>query len=79
MLKDEHEHAVGRPHREQVERDRLERHDDRPERDEQEQEREGEHEDDHEGDPMLHLVREVDVFRGRSGDSGLDAGIRPKV
>ena len=74
VLEDEHEHAVGRGNREQVEHDRLERHHDRAERDEQEEKREQEHEADHVRHPVPHLVREVDILGHLARHGRLDAG-----
>jgi hypothetical protein len=73
MLEDEHEQSVRRADGEQVERDRLQGHDDRSERDQQQNEGERKHERDHVGNAALHVVREVDVLGSRARDRRLDA------
>ena len=72
VLEDEREHAVGGADREQVERDRLERHDDRAEGDEEQCERECEHEREHVRERVSDLAGEVDVLGGRTGDRCFD-------
>ena len=59
VLEDQHEHAVGGADRQQVERDRLDRHHDRAERDQQQHEREAEHEAEHDRRPRDQDVDEV--------------------
>ncbi len=63
MLEDEHEHAVRRGDREQVEHDCLHGDHDRAERDEQE--REGEHQDEREHERRCGLQLLVPVLRRR--------------
>ena len=78
VLEDEREHAVGGRDREQVERDGLERDDDRAEGDEEQAEGEREHEGEHVGQCVADLAGEVDVFGGGAGDSRLGARIRAR-
>ena len=59
VLEDPHEHSVGRPDREQVEHDRLDRDHDRAEGDEQQQEGRRQDEGEHERQVRLHRVVEV--------------------
>ena len=76
VLEHQHEQAVRRSHREQVQEHGLDRDHDRPERDQHQQEAEHEHEPEDERHVALHLVVEV-VRAGRlAGGRGLDAGKR---
>ena len=74
VLEHEHQHAVGCGDREQVQHDRLQRHDERAEREQQQSEAEQQHEGDHVRQPVLHLVREVDVLGREAGHCCLHAG-----
>ena len=74
VLKDQHEHAVGRGDRQAVEDDRLQGDDDRAERDQHQPEREHEHESDDERQRRADLVALVLPLGGQAGDT--DFGIR---
>ena len=74
VLEDEHEDAVGRADRQQVEDDRLDRHHDRAERDQQQDEREAEHEQEHDRRVRGEVVAEVVRPGGRAGHGDLGAG-----
>jgi hypothetical protein len=67
VLEDEHEHAVGRADRQQVQHDRLDRHHDRAERDQQQDEREAEHEQEHDRRVRGEVAGEVVRGGGRAG------------
>ena len=73
VLEHEHEDAVGRSDRQEVQDDRLDRHDKRTECKQQQQEGEREHEGDHIRQAGFHLLREVDILRRDAGDRCLDA------
>ena len=74
VLEDEHEDAVGGADRQQVEDDRLDRHDDRAERDQQQDEREAEHEQEHDRRARHQDVDEVLRAGGHAGHGDLGAG-----
>ena len=70
VLEDEHEHAVGGGHRQQVEHDRLDRDHDRAERDQHQHEREQEDERDDRRQVRLQLVGLVLPLGRQPGDAG---------
>ena len=74
LLEDEHDQPVGGADREQVEQDRLHRHDDRAKRDRQQDEAEPEHEDEDDRQPALHQLVVVDDLGRLAGDIGLHVG-----
>ena len=74
VLEDPGDHAVGGADAQQVQHDRLQRHDHAAERDEQQQEREAEHERDHDRQARRHLVVEVLRAGGHAGHVDLGAG-----
>ena len=78
VLEDQDQDPVGGPHREQIESDRFQRHDDRAESDEQKQEGECEHERDYVRHAVLHLVREVDVIGDVTSHGRLDLRDTPE-
>ena len=73
VLEDQHEHAVGRGDRQEVQHDRLDRDDDRAERHQQQHERGDDHEPEHVRQVRGHRVVEVAVL------SGLAVDVRPRA
>ena len=75
FLEDEHQDAVRRADRQQVQHDRLQRHHDRAEDHQQQQEAEPEHEREHERQVVLLRLDRVDGLRRRAADHdvGVDA------
>ncbi len=60
-LENQHQHAIGRPDRQQIHHDRRGRNDHRPERHHQQQEAQSEHEEENARRPGIGRVDEVDV------------------
>ena len=74
LLEDEHDQTVGRSHREQVEHDRLRRHDERAERDRQQHEAEAEHVEEDDRKPAIQHLAVVDDLGGLAGDEDFQVG-----
>ena len=79
FLEDQHDQAVRGTDREQVEQDRLRRHDERAERDGQQHEAEAEHEREHEREPVLHQLAVVDDLGRLAGHVRPRAGAGQRV